>query len=87
MWLNFLCKQVPPFNQQSSVQAISSDIAVLLSDWTEEVKRSRSSAAQCELPVGRIDAAIGQYLDELDSSSTETRTIYESIRRGLRRNW
>ncbi|KAF9229208.1 nucleoporin [Gyrodon lividus] len=78
---------VPPFNHQSSVQAISSDIAVLLSDWLEEAKRPQSLTARAELPVGRIDVAVGQYLSELDSSSTETSVIYESIKRQLRRNW
>ncbi|KIJ68529.1 hypothetical protein HYDPIDRAFT_82110 [Hydnomerulius pinastri MD-312] len=78
---------VPPFNSQTSVQAISSDIAVLLSDWLEEAKRPQSVAARAELPVGRIDVAIGQYLSELDSSNSETRVIYEGIKRQLRRNW
>ncbi|KAF8846309.1 nucleoporin [Paxillus ammoniavirescens] len=78
---------VPPFNHQSSVQAISSDIAVLLSDWLEEAKRPQSLTARAELPVGRIDVAVGQYLSELDSSSTETKVVYESIKRQLRRNW
>ncbi|KAN0100556.1 Non-repetitive/WGA-negative nucleoporin C-terminal domain containing protein [Tylopilus felleus] len=78
---------VPPFNNQASVQAISADIAVLLSDWLEEAKRPQSSTARAELPAGRIDVAVGQYLVELDSSNTETRAIYEDIKRQLRRNW
>jgi len=78
---------VPPFNNQASVQAISADIAVLLSDWLEEAKRPQSSTAHAELPAGRIDMAVGQYLAELDSSNNETRVIYEGIKRQLRRNW
>ncbi|KAG8219746.1 nucleoporin [Butyriboletus roseoflavus] len=78
---------VPPFNHQASVQAISADIAILLSDWLEEAKRPQSSTARAELPAGRIDVAVGQYLAELDSSNTETRVIYEDIKRQLRRNW
>ncbi|KAL4070880.1 nucleoporin, partial [Scleroderma citrinum] len=78
---------VPPFNEQKSVQAISSDIAVLLNDWIEEAKRPQLSTARHELPVGRIDAAVGQYLSELDSSNVDTKMIYEGIRRELRRNW
>ncbi|KAI6047699.1 nucleoporin [Pisolithus marmoratus] len=78
---------IPPFNQQKSVQAISSDIAVLLRDWVEEAKRPQSSVVRRELPVGRIDAGIGQYLSELDASSADTKIIYEGIRRELRRNW
>lgn len=79
--------QVPPFNHQASVQAISTDIAILLSDWLEEAKRPQSSTARAELPAGRIDVAVGQYLAELDSSNTETRVVYEGIKRQLRRNW
>ncbi|KAH7883515.1 nucleoporin [Phlebopus sp. FC_14] len=78
---------VPPFNQQTSVQAISADIAILLSDWVEEARRPQSQAARAELPVGRIDAAVGQYLNELDMANTETKTVYEGIKRQLRRNW
>ena len=79
--------QVPPFNHQASVQAISTDIAILLNDWLEEAKRPQPSTARAELPAGRIDVAVGQYLAELDSSNTETRVIYEAIKRQLRRNW
>ena len=86
-WVTEILFQVPPFNHQASVQAISADIAVLLSDWLEEAKRPQSSTARAELPAGRIDVAVGQYLAELDSSNTETRVIYEGIKRQLRRNW
>ncbi|KAG6853585.1 hypothetical protein C0991_003109 [Blastosporella zonata] len=79
--------QVPPFNDQANVQAISSDIAILLSDWLKEVSRPQSSAARGEFPVGRIDRSIDQYLGELEAGRTETRSLYESIRRDLRRNW
>ncbi|KAG6818004.1 hypothetical protein H0H87_009159 [Tephrocybe sp. NHM501043] len=78
--------QVPPFNDQANVQAISSDIAILLSDWLKEVNRPQSPA-KAEFPVGRIDRAIDQYLGELEAGRTETRSLYESIRRDLRRNW
>ncbi|EGO04780.1 hypothetical protein SERLA73DRAFT_164639 [Serpula lacrymans var. lacrymans S7.3] len=78
---------IPPFNDQVNVQAINSNIAILLSDWLEEAKRSQTSIAQMEIPVGRIDLAIDQYLAELDSRQIETKNIYESIRRHLRRNW
>jgi len=80
--------QVPPFNDQANVQAISSDIAVLLSDWLEEAKRPQSySKGRGEFPVGRIDIAVDQYLGELEASRTETRALYENIKRQLRRNW
>ncbi|KAG6912027.1 hypothetical protein DXG01_000275 [Tephrocybe rancida] len=79
--------QVPPFNDQANVQAISSDIAMLLSDWMKEVSRPQSSSGRGEFPVGRIDLAIDQYLGELEAGRAETRSLYESIRRDLRRNW
>jgi nuclear pore complex protein Nup155 len=83
-----MVQQVPPFNDQANVQAISSDIAVLLSDWLEEAKRPQSySNGRGEFPVGRIDLAVDQYLGELEASRAETKTMYENIKRQLRRNW
>ncbi|KAF9462165.1 nucleoporin [Collybia nuda] len=80
--------QVPPFNDQANVQAISSDIAILLSDWLEEAKRPQSSmVGKGEFPVGRIDLAVDQYLGELETSRVETKTTYELVKRQLRRNW
>lgn len=79
--------QVPPFNEQANVQAISSDIAILLTDWVEEAKRPQSAAARGEFPVFRIDQAVEQYLAELEPSRTETKAAYEAIKRQLRRHW
>jgi len=79
--------QVPPFNDQANVQTISSDIAVLLSDWLEEAKRPQSSVRRGEFPVSRIDGAIDQYLAELEPNRMETRKTYEDIKRQLRRYW
>ncbi|RPD63049.1 nucleoporin [Lentinus tigrinus ALCF2SS1-6] len=79
--------QVPPFNEQANVQAISSDIAVLLTDWVEEAKRPQSAAARGEFPVFRIDQAVEQYLAELEPTRTETKAAYEAIKRQLRRHW
>ena len=80
--------QVPPFNDQANVQALSSDIAVLLLDWLEEAKRPQLySGGQGEFPVSRIDLAVDQYLSELEGSRAETKVMYESIKRQLRQNW
>ena len=79
--------QIPPFNDQQNVQAVSCDIAVLLSDWLDEMKRPQSAASRAEFPVYRIDQAIDQYLSELEPSRTEAKTAYESVKRQLRRNW
>ncbi|KAI0662717.1 nucleoporin [Cubamyces menziesii] len=79
--------QVPPFNEQANVQAISSDIAVLLTDWIEDAKRPQSAASRGEFPVFRIDQAVEQYLAELEPGRTETKAAYESIKRQLRRHW
>jgi len=79
--------QIPPFNTQSGAQVVSSDIANLLNDWLEEAKRPQSSVPRGELPVGRIDLAVGQYLAELGANQAEIKAIYEGIRRQLRRNW
>jgi len=81
--------QIPPFNEQPNVQAISSDIAVLLSDWLEEARRppQSSSVGRGEFPVGRIDMAVDQYLGELENGRNETKAVFEGVKRGLRRNW
>ncbi|KAI3622521.1 nucleoporin [Moniliophthora roreri] len=75
---------LPPFNSQVNVQSISSDIAILLSDWVEEAKRPNSSASR-EMPVTQLDAAVDQYLAE--SNNPDTKATYEAIKRQLRRNW
>lgn len=57
-------------------------------DWLEEAKRPQSSSVgRGEFPVGRIDVAVDQYIEELDASRKETKTTYEEIKRQLRRNW
>ncbi|KAF9076202.1 nucleoporin [Rhodocollybia butyracea] len=78
---------IPPFNAQANVQAISSDIAILLSDWLEEAKRPNSSVGRSEFPVSRIDSAIDQYIAELNADRVETKARYEVVKRQLRRNW
>ncbi|KAK0464897.1 nucleoporin [Desarmillaria tabescens] len=78
---------IPPFNSQANVQAISSDIAVLLVDWLEEARRPNSSIGRGEVPVGRIDAAVDQYLKELNVDRKDTKSTYENAKRLLRRNW
>jgi nuclear pore complex protein Nup155 len=78
--------QVPPFNEQANVQALSADLAVFLTDWAEEATRPQSAAAR-EFPVSRVDRAIDQYLEELEPSRTEVRAQYEAVKRQLRRYW
>ena len=78
--------QVPPFNDQANVQAMSSDISILLADWLEQAKRPQSPAAK-DFPAGQVDMAVDQYLAELEPHRTETRTRYEDVKRQLRRNW
>jgi len=79
--------QIPPFNDQANVQAVSSDIAVLLADWLDDIKRPQSAASRGEFPVYRIDQAIEQYLAELEVDRTETKSTYEAVKRQLRRDW
>jgi nuclear pore complex protein Nup155 len=79
--------QIPPFNDQANVQIVSSDISVLLFDWLEAAERQQMSIAKSEFPVGRIDAAVDQYLTELEPARVETRQLYETVKRRLRKNW
>jgi len=79
--------QIPPFNDQANVQRVSSDIAVLLTDWIEEAKRPQSFASRGEFPVNRIDQTVDQYLAELDSTRKDTKAAYETIKRQLRQYW
>ncbi|KAJ4486039.1 nucleoporin, partial [Lentinula aciculospora] len=78
---------IPPFNAQANVQAISSDMATLFTDWLEEVKRPNSSVGRSEFPVTRIDFAIDQYIAELHADRVETKAKYENVKRQLRRDW
>ena len=79
--------QIPPFNDQANVQTVSSDIAVLLADWLEDIRRPQSQASKGEFHVYRIDQAVEQYLAELEASRTDTKAAYEAIKRQLRRHW
>ncbi|KAF8922648.1 nucleoporin [Mucidula mucida] len=72
---------IPPFNAQANVQAISSDIAVLLLGWLEAARRPNSTVGRSEVPVGRMDSAVDKYLRELDPSRTETKQAYEDVKR------
>jgi len=79
--------QVPPFNDQANVQTISSEIALLLSDWIAEAIRPQAKALRVEFPVARVDFAIDHYISELEPSRTETRAMYENAKRELRKYW
>ncbi|KDR84906.1 hypothetical protein GALMADRAFT_233368 [Galerina marginata CBS 339.88] len=79
--------QVPPFNDQANVQAISSEIAILITDWLAEAIRPQAHVLRAEFPVARVDSAIDQYLSELDPGRTETKTLYENSKRQLRKYW
>lgn len=82
-----MVEQVPPFNDQANVQTISSEIAVLLTDWIAESTRPQAKALRLEFPVARMDSAIDHYVSELEPSRTETRALYENAKRELRKYW
>ncbi|KJA29400.1 hypothetical protein HYPSUDRAFT_32851 [Hypholoma sublateritium FD-334 SS-4] len=79
--------QVPPFNDQANVQAISSEIASLITDWLAEATRPQANLLRSEFPAGRIDSALDQYLSELEPSRVETKTRYENAKRLVRQYW
>ncbi|KAJ7225588.1 nucleoporin [Mycena pura] len=81
--------QVPPFNDQKNVQAVSSDIAVLLADWIEAAKRPEASTGRRvdDFPVARIHSYVEEYVAELEPSRTETKKTFDNIIRELRRHW
>jgi nuclear pore complex protein Nup155 len=76
--------QIPPFNTQANVQAVSSDIAVFLEDWAAATIR-RGGAAMHDFPGGQIDSAITQYMSELDPTRMETKARYEAVRKTIRK--
>jgi nuclear pore complex protein Nup155 len=78
---------VPPFNDQANVQTISSEIAILITDWINEATRPQAKTLRLEFPVARVDSAIDHYLSELETSRRETKTLYENARRELRKYW
>ena len=79
--------QIPPFNDQENVQAISSDIAVLLKDWVDEARRPQTSLSRTDIPVDLIDRTISKYLEELRPDRRETKCVFEDVQRQLRRYW
>ncbi|KAF8905503.1 nucleoporin [Gymnopilus junonius] len=79
--------QVPPFHTQDNVQAISTEIAVLLTDWLSAATRPQEHVLHAEFPVARVDAAIQQYLLELNANRTEIKALYENAKRQLRQYW
>jgi nuclear pore complex protein Nup155 len=66
---------------------VSSEIAILLTDWITEATRPQATILRAEFPVGRVDSAIDQYLSELEPSRTETKKLYEHAKRELRKYW
>ena len=79
--------QVPPFNTQQHVQWVSSDIAVLLSDWLDEVIRPHSSIPRREFPANVVDESVDQYLRELVASQDDTKRLYKEIKVKLRQHF
>lgn len=69
------------------MQAVSSEIAVLITDWITESTRPQANALRVEFPVARVDSACDQYLSELEPSQTETKVLYENAKRQLRKYW
>lgn len=80
-------EKVPPFNDQANVQAISSEIAILITDWLTEATRPQANILRSEFPAGRVDTAIDQYLAELEPSRVETKALYENAKRTVRKYW
>ena len=66
---------------------MSSEIAVLITDWIAESTRPQANALRAEFPVARVDSACDQYLSELEPSRTETKVLYENAKRQLRKYW
>ena len=78
---------MPPFHDQENVQAISAEIAVLLTDWISAATRPQEQVLRAEFPVARVDAAIQQYLNELNPRRAEVKALYENAKRQLRQYW
>jgi len=79
--------QIPPFNVQEAVQFLSSDIAVLISDWLDQAIRPQSGITRGEFPADLLDEAVNQYLRELEPNRIETRQLYETLSVKIRRNF
>lgn len=68
------------------MQAISSEIAVLLKDWVDDARRPQSSRTD-GLPVDLLDRAIAKYIQELRPDRKDTLVLLEDVRRQLQRYW
>jgi len=76
--------QVPPYNIQANIQALSADIAILLSDWLNEAVRPRSGSSRAEFRADTIAQVVDGLLREVTPSNSETRKTYEEILRRIR---
>jgi hypothetical protein len=61
-----------------NIQALSTDIAILLRDWLNESTASRTSRG--EFPVTSISRVIDRLLKEVSPSNAEGRKVYEEIK-------
>jgi nuclear pore complex protein Nup155 len=67
----------------ANVQALSTDIAILLLDWLNDATSSRSSRS--EFPVGPIIRLVDSLLKETAPSNTECRKALEEIKLRLQK--
>lgn len=66
---------------------MSAEIAILLTDWLSAATRPQEHVLRAEFPVARVDAAIQQYLSELNTNRPEIKALYENAKRQLRQYW
>lgn len=70
---------------QASVQWLSGDMAILISDWVREATKPQSSIPRREFPINLLDETIDLYLRELARDRDETRRMFENAKTTIRR--
>ena len=73
------CK-VPPYHTNANIQALATDIAILLRDWLNDVSSSSS-----DFPTSTITRTIDTLFRETTTSNAEGRKVLEELRIRLQR--
>lgn len=77
--------KVPPFNDQRGIQFLSRDIAILLKDWVDDLRRPYSSVSRSGFPADLVDSCVDRLIKDLSGSqAAETADMYRHVKSYVR---
>jgi len=74
--------RVPPYHTTVNIQALSTDIAILLKDWLNDATASRST--RDDFPTASVVRVLDSLVKDLSPSNSEGRKVYEEIKQRLK---